>query len=144
MTFFRNYRLRKTGLDQCLKRPVSEDHHVKKHHGKRLQTLLKSERQYLYHIYCSFISRLTYKKSLLVICKILRLFVNTLTANGKSSLLNIDNLRQPIQMLSQKQKIFSQFSSASLRCSLSFEILNKKYDPRSWCIFKITDSEKLR
>ena len=35
----------------------------------------------------------------------LRLFVNTLTANEKYCLLNRDNLMQPIQMqLSQKQK----------------------------------------
>ena len=50
--------------------------------------------------------------SLLVIAKILRMFVNTLTADEKYSLLNNDNLRQPIQMkLSQKQKSFSDFFS---------------------------------
>ena len=53
--------------------------------------------------------------SLLVLCKILRLFVNTLTADDKYSLLNRDNLTQPIQiLLSQKQKTFSQFFSAFL------------------------------
>ena len=40
-------------------------------------------------------------------CEILGLFVNTLTANDKYSLLNRDNLTQLIQMkLSQKQKSF--------------------------------------
>ena len=44
-------------------------------------------------------------KSLLVIRKILRLVVNTFTANEKYSLLNTNNLTQSIQMeLSQKQK----------------------------------------
>ena len=42
--------------------------------------------------------------------KILRLFVNTLTADDKYSLLNRDNLTQPIQILiSEKQRIFSNF-----------------------------------
>ena len=49
------------------------------------------------------------EKSLLVIYKILRLFLNTLTADDKHYLLNSDNLTPPIQMqLSQKQKTFSQ------------------------------------
>ena len=43
-----------------------------------------------------------------MICKVLRLFVNTQTADDKYSLLNRDNLTQPIQMqLSQEQKTFS-------------------------------------
>ena len=45
--------------------------------------------------------------SVLVICKTLSLFVNTLIADQKYSLLNRENLMQPIQMdLSQKQKAF--------------------------------------
>ena len=63
-----------------------------------------------------------WKKSLLVICKILGLFVNTLTADDKDSFLNRDNLTQPIQMqLSQKQKNFSQFFFAVLKSKLYFE-----------------------
>ena len=42
---------------------------------------------------------MSWKKSLLVICKILGLFINTLTADDKYSLLNRDNLMQPIQDL---------------------------------------------
>ena len=50
------------------------------------------------------------KKSLLVIHKILRLFVNTLTVNDKHFVLNRDNLLQPIQMqFCQKEKTCSQF-----------------------------------
>ena len=42
--------------------------------------------------------------------------------DGKYSLLNRDNLRQPIQMqVSQKQETFSEFSSAFLKSSLNFE-----------------------
>ena len=50
------------------------------------------------------------KKSLLVIDKILRLFVNTLTVDEKRYLLNRDNLTEAIEMqLSEKQKNFSEF-----------------------------------
>ena len=54
---------------------------------------------------------MSWEKSLLVICKILRLFANTLTVDDKDSLINRDTLKQPIQMqLSQKQEnIFSIF-----------------------------------
>ena len=46
-----------------------------------------------------------WRKSPLVICKILGLFVNTLTANDKYSLLNRHKLFQHLPMeLSQKQK----------------------------------------
>ena len=70
--------------------------------------------------------------SLLVIQKILRLFVNTLTVDRKHYLLNRENLTQPIQIqLSQKQKIFSEFFFAFLKSILNFKHLPKKDDPRS-------------
>ena len=79
----------------------------KKQHGKRAQTVLKFAWQSLYHIYWSLWTQLTFKKSLLVICKISTLFPNTLSGHGKYSLFNGDNLTQPIQMqVSRKQKIF--------------------------------------
>ena len=50
----------------------------------------------------------SWKKFLLVICKVLRVFVNTLAADDKYSVLNRDNLLQDVQMqLSQKRKTFS-------------------------------------
>ena len=62
-----------------------------------------------------------------VLCKILRLFFNTLTADNKYSLLKWDNLTQPIQiLLSKKQKTFSQFFSAFLKSALSFEHFQQK------------------
>ena len=80
---------------------------------------------------------------MLVLCKILRLFVNTLTADDKYSLINRDNLTQPIQiLLSQKQKTFSQFLSSFLKSTLNFEHFQKKDDPHSRCISEITVSEK--
>ena len=71
-----------------------------------------------------------WKKSLLVIEKFLRLFVNTLPADEKHYLLNRDNLTQPIQIqLSQKQKTFSQFFFAFLESMLNFKHLPKEDDP---------------
>ena len=114
-----------------------------KQHGKRAQTLLKFASQHLYYIYRSLWRQLTCKRSLLVTCKIWRLFPNTLSADGKYSLLNRDNLMQPIQMqLYRKQKTFSDFFSAFLKSSLNFEHFQKKDDSHSWGISKITESEK--
>ena len=57
-----------------------------------------------------------WKKSLLVICKILGLFLNTLVADDNYSLLNWDNLTQPSQMqISEKQKTLSQYFSTFLK-----------------------------
>ena len=48
------------------------------------------------------------EKSLLVICKMLRLFINTSTADDKYFLFNGENLTQQIHMqLSEKQKTLS-------------------------------------
>ena len=70
---------------------------------------------------------MTRKKSLLGICKISKLFPNTLSADGKYSLLNWDNLTQHIQMqLSQKQKTFSGFVFWFLKSSLNFAHLQKE------------------
>ena len=73
-----------------------------------------------------------WKKSLLVIHKILRPFVNTLAVNDKQYLLNRDILTQPIQIqLSRKQKILSQFFLAFLKSILNFKHLPKKDDRHS-------------
>ena len=116
----------------------------KKQHGKCAQTLLKFAWQNLYHIYWSLWRQLTFKKFLLVICKISRLFPNTLSADGKYSLLNRDNLTQPIQMqVSQKQKTFSQFFAPILKSNLNFKHFQKrKHEPHTWCISEFTDPEK--
>ena len=71
------------------------------------------------------------------------MFVNTLTADDKYSLLNRDNLTQPIRtILSQKHKAFSQFFLAFSKYTLNFEHFQKKDDPRSLFISEITHSEK--
>ena len=71
------------------------------------------------------------------------MFVNTLTADDKYSLLNRDNLTQPIwTILSQKHKAFSAFFLVFSKYTLNFEHFQKKDDPRSLFISEITHSEK--
>ena len=114
-----------------------------KQHGKRSPTLLKFEWQHLYHIYWSLWRQLSYKKSLLVICKISSLFPNTLRAHGKYSLFKRDNLTQHIEMqVSRNEKTFSEFFCKFLKSSLTFEHFQKKDDSHSWGLSEITDFEK--
>ena len=64
---------------------------------------------------------------MLVLCKILRLSVHTLTDDDKYCLLYRDNLTQPLQiLLSQKQRTFSECFSAFLKSTLTFEHFKKK------------------
>ena len=73
-----------------------------------------------------------WKKSLSVIHKFIRLFVNTLPADDKHDLLNRDNLAQPSQMqLSLKQKTFSRYFFAFLKATFKFKHLPNKDDPHS-------------
>ena len=89
-------------------------------------------------------SQVSWKKSLLLTCHILGLLVNTLAADEMYPLLKRDNLTIPIQMqLSQKQKTFSQIFPAFLEFRSNFEYFEKKYDPHSFCISEITDSENV-
>ena len=60
------------------------------------------------------------------------MFINTLTADEKYSLLNRDKLTQPIRMpLSQKYMAFSKLFLAFLKSTLNFEHFQKKVDPHS-------------
>ena len=71
------------------------------------------------------------------------MFVNTLTADDQYSLLNRDNLTQPIRArLSQKEKAFFQFFVAFSKSTLNFESLQKKDDLHSPFISEITHCEK--
>ena len=64
---------------------------------------------------------------MLVNCKILGLFVNTLSEDDKYCLLYNDNLLEPTQiLLSQKQKTFSEFFSGFLKSTLNSEHFQKK------------------
>ena len=86
-----------------------------------------------------------WKKSLLVIHKILRLFANTLIVHDKHYLLNRDNLTQQTQMqLYQKQKKISEFFFffSFLKSILNFKPMPKKDDLRRGSISRNNGSEK--
>ena len=71
------------------------------------------------------------------------MFVNTLTADDKYSLLNRDNLTQPIRtQLSQKQNACAQSFLAFSKSTLNFEHFEKNDDNHSLFISEITHSEK--
>ena len=83
------------------------------------------------------------KKSVLVRRKALELFVNTLSADDKYSLLNRDNLAQLIRtQLSQKQKPFYEFFLAFPESALNLEHFQKKDDPHSLFISEMTHPGK--
>ena len=104
-----NNMVRQMSKNSCFRTPFG------KQHGKRLQTLLKSARQHLYHIYCSLGRKLSWKKYLLVICKILR----------------------------KKQKfLWKSFFLHFLKSSLIFEQFEKKDDPHNLFISRITDCKQ--
>ena len=95
--------------------------------GKWGERALKSERQHFYHIYWPLWRTVELKKCLWVICKVWGLFLNSLTANYKYSLLNRGNLLQDFQMhLSQKRKIFCQFFFYFLNLESTLNIFKKK------------------
>ena len=81
--------------------------------------------------------------SALLWCEILRLFVKTLTADDKYSGSNMQSLPQQFQTpLSQKQKTFSGFFIAFLKCAWNLEHFPKNDGYPSLIIFEIIDAEK--
>ena len=84
-----------------------------------------------------------WKKSPSVWYEILRLFVNALTADDKYSGSNMQNFPQQFEtILSQKQKTFSGFFIAFLKCALNLEHFQKKYEYPSLIISEIIDTER--
>ena len=81
--------------------------------------------------------------SSLVLSEVLRLFVNTLTADDKYFRSIILNLPQQFQTpLYQKQKTFSWFFIAFLEFAWNLEHFQKKDDYPSLIISKIIDAER--
>ena len=112
-----------------------------KQHGKRAQALFTSASHHHYQIHWSLPSQLSCKKYFLLRWKILGLLLNTLAADEMYPVLNRDNLTiQILMQLSEKEKSFSQFPAAFLKCSWNFERLKKKDNPHRFCISEITDS----
>ena len=108
-----------------------------------LQTLLKSARHHYYPLLSSIWGKLSYQKSPSFWCEILRLFVNALTADDKYSGSNMQNFPQQfLTSLSQKQKAFSGFFIAFLKCARNLEHFQKKDDYPSLIIPEIIDAER--
>ena len=81
--------------------------------------------------------------SVLVVSKILRPFVNTLTPNDKYALDNSEILKKLIQIgLSNEPKIFSPFFAAVLKSPFNFQHFKKKDEPQSFCISQIMHGER--
>ena len=108
------YRLQKTWIDKCLKSRLSEDPSTENIANRPKQCCNLSDTTFT-----KFINQRRWKKSFLVTNKILRLFVNTFTADDKHYLLNRKNFAQRIQMKS------------FLKSILNFKYLPKKDDPHS-------------
>ena len=77
--------------------------------------------------------------------EILRLFVNALTTDVKYSGSNIQNFQQHIQTpLSQKQKPFSEFFIAFLKCAWNLEHFQKKDEYPNLIKSEIIDAKRRR
>ena len=75
--------------------------------------------------------------------EILKPFVNGLTADDKYSSTNMKNLAQQFQTpLSPKQRTFSQFFIAFLKCAWNLEHFEKKDEYPSLIISEIFDAER--
>ena len=89
---------------------------------------------------------MSWRKSLLVVWKIFRLFVKTLTTDDKYSLLNRENLMRTIRIqLSKKQKQFFQFFSGFFKSASNIEHFQKKMTLIAYVFSKIrTTGEGVR
>ena len=86
---------------------------------------------------------MSWKKSPSVWYETLRLFVNALTVDDKYSGSNMQNIPQQFQTpLYQKQKTFSGFFIAFLKCAWNLEHFQKKDEYPSLIISEIIDAEK--
>ena len=83
------------------------------------------------------------EKSAFVSSEILTLFFNTLTTEDKYSRRNKLNFTQQLEArLFQKEKTFSEFFLAFLKCALNLEHFQKKDEYPSLVISKVNDSER--
>ena len=118
--YFWNYRLEKTWLDKCLKSPVWEDFWTRYMVNRPKDCWNLKDNTFA--IFIDQCESNWVGKTLLVICQILGVFLNALNENDKYSVLNQDNLTQPIQIqLSRKEKKFSKFFPKFSKARLNLE-----------------------
>ena len=126
-----------TSKRSCFRRPFDNQR------VNEFQTLLKSARHQYYAIFPCIWNILSWKKSALVWYEILKLFLNTLTADNKYSRCNVLNFAQQVQTrLSQKQKTFCGFFIPFLKCAWNLEHFEKKDEYPSLIISEIMECER--
>ena len=109
------------------------------HHVKGSQTLAKS----VWNLFSSLWGRMICKIPPLLKFEIIGLFVNTLTADCKSSIADCQSLSFPIQMqLSEKQKNFPTFFVPFMESTWNFKRFLKKQGRHSYWISEITECQK--
>ena len=87
--------------------------------------------------------KLSWKKTALLWLKILRLFVNTFTADKRYSCSNMQNFLQQLQtLLSKKRKTLSGFFIAFLKCAWNLQYFEKNDEFHSLIISEIIFSER--
>ena len=107
------------------------------------ETPLKGATDHYYTFFPWISGKLSWKRTALLWLKILKLFVNTLTADHKYSCRNMQNFLQQIQtLLSQKRETLSGFFIAFLKCAWNSEHFKKKNECPSPIISKIFVSER--
>ena len=103
-------------MSSCFRTPFARN----RLHGP--QRLLEPELEHFHRNFQLILKKLSWKTSLLVRCKILGLFGNTLTADLMYSRLIWEKLRQQVQMvLSKKRSSFSLIFFAFLECTQNFD-----------------------
>ena len=112
-------------------------------HVKGSQKSVKFAWKHFYHNSLLLWAKLIWKMSLLVICEILRAFVNTLTVNGKYPFRNCENLKLPIQMQLSKNGNFSLNFFLHFWNLQQFWTFWKKGNRHRESISEITDCERL-
>ena len=107
------------------------------------QTPLKVATRHSYHFLSWISGKFSWEKTALLWLKILRLIVNTLTADDKYSCRNLQNFLQQLQtLLSKKRKTFSGFFIAFLKCAWNLEHFEKKDECPSLIISEIIILER--
>ena len=123
--YFRNYRLKNFVRPFCKK--LSFATRFDSQHVKVPRIIRKFQWQHFYHVLSSFWEKLISKMSHLVLGKILGVFLNTLTTDGKYPVEDWENLQLLIQMeLSDKQKLFLNFLLHFWNLHQILNILKKK------------------
>ena len=106
-------------------------------------TPLKVATDHYYPFFPWVSGKLSWKETALLWLKILRLFVNTLTADDKYSCRNMQNFLQQLQtLLSEKRRSFSGLFIAFLKCAWNLEHFEKEDEGSSLIISGIIVSER--